>query len=63
MIITVVNESSVINGINGYARDHGCDLIVIGLRGLGVLRGMLDSVSYDVLRSADIPILVAKNAE
>ena len=40
-----------------------CDLIVMGSRGLGVLRGMLGSVSYGVLRSADVPVLIAKEAE
>lgn len=61
--VIAVNEPSVVDGINGYARDHGCDLIVMGSRGLGVLRGMLGSVSYGVLRSAEIPVLVAKDAE
>ncbi|WP_080796994.1 universal stress protein [Arabiibacter massiliensis] len=61
--IAVVNEPSVVDGITGYARDHGCDLIVMGSRGLGVLRGMLGSVSYGVLRSAEIPVLVAKTPE
>lgn len=61
--IAVVNEPSVVDGINSYAREHGCDLIVMGSRGLGVLRGMLGSVSYGVLRSAEIPVLVAKEPE
>ena len=58
--VTAVNAPSVVDGINDYANDHGCDLIVMGSRGLGVLRGMLGSVSYGVLRSADVPVLVAK---
>ena len=63
VVVEVVNEPSVVDGITGYAREHGCDLIVIGSRGLGVLRGMLGSVSYGVLRSAEIPVLVAKAPE
>ena len=61
--VLAVNAPSVVDGINDYAHDHGCDLIVMGSRGLGVLRGMLGSVSYGVLRSADVPVLIAKEAE
>ena len=61
--VLAVNAPSVVDGINYYAHDHGCDLIVMGSRGLGVLRGMLGSVSYGVLRSADVPVLIAKEAE
>lgn len=61
--VLAVNAPSVVDGINDYAHDHGCDLIVMGSRSLGVLRGMLGSVSYGVLRSADVPVLIAKEAE
>lgn len=47
-------------GILSYAESNGCDLIVIGSRGLGVLRGMLGSVSYSVIRSSPVPVLVIK---
>lgn len=36
------------------------DLIAMGCRGLGALRGALGSVSFAVLRSVDIPVLVVK---
>ncbi len=61
--IDVTNNPSVVDGITGYAHNNGCDLIVMGSRGLGVLRGMLGSVSYGVLRSSDIPVLIAKEPE
>ena len=61
--IAAVNAPSPVDGINDFAKEHGCDLIVMGSRGLGVLRGMLGSVSYGVLRSADVPVLIAKEAE
>lgn len=61
--IVAANAPSPVDGINDFAKEHGCDLIVMGSRGLGVLRGMLGSVSYGVLRSAEIPVLVAKKDE
>ncbi|WP_165043951.1 MULTISPECIES: universal stress protein [unclassified Adlercreutzia] len=43
-----------------YAHDHGCDLIVMGSRGLGAIQGLLGSVSQAVLQHADIPVLIIK---
>ena len=51
---------SPVDGISAYAADHSCDLVVMGRRGLGALRGMLGSVSYGVLRSIDVPVLTVK---
>ena len=48
------------HAILNYAYDHECDLIVMGCRGLGAIRGVLGSVSYAVLRSAEVPVLIVK---
>ena len=61
--VELLQETSPGDQIVTYAVDNGCDLIVMGSRGLGALRGMLGSVSYGVLRSADVPVLIAKEAE
>ncbi|WP_121068042.1 universal stress protein [Chachezhania antarctica] len=42
-----------------FAKDHGCDLIVIGSRGLGASESyMLGSVSHKVTSISMVPILV-----
>ena len=46
--------------IREYVKDHDFDCIVMGRRGLGGIRGALGSVSYAVLRSVDLPVLVIK---
>ena len=35
-------------------------MIAMGSRGLGALRGMIGSVSFAVLRSSQIPVLIVK---
>lgn len=42
------------------AKHHNCDIIVMGSRGLGAIRGMIGSVSYGVLRESEIPVLITK---
>jgi len=46
--------------ITQYANDGEFDCIVMGRRGLGALRGALGSVSFAVLRSVELPVLVVK---
>ena len=46
--------------ILSYAEKIKADLIVMGSRGLGAIRGVLGSVSYAVLRESPIPVLVIK---
>ena len=37
------------------AKSKGCDLIVMGSRGLGAVKAVLGSVSSAVLRSPNVP--------
>ena len=60
--IAAVNAPSPVDGINDFAKEHGCDLIVMGSRARRAARHA-GSVSYGVLRSAEIPVLVAKKDE
>ncbi len=43
-----------------FANDNDCDLIVMGCRGLGAVRGMIGSVSNAVLRESKQSVLVIK---
>ncbi|HIS39379.1 MAG TPA: universal stress protein [Candidatus Aphodovivens avistercoris] len=63
VVIEFLEEASPGAQIVAYAEGNGCDLIVMGSRGLGALRGMLGSVSNYVLREADIPVMVVKVAD
>lgn len=60
LVIEAQLAPSPVDGITSYASEHGCDLIVMGRRGLGALRGMLGSVSYGVLRTSEIPVVTVK---
>ncbi len=48
------------DAIEKYASSGDYDIVIMGCRGLGALRGALGSVSFAVLRSVDIPVLVVK---
>lgn len=43
-----------------FAESGNFDLIVMGCRGLGALRGAMGSVSYAVARSVKLPVLIIK---
>ncbi len=55
-----VQTVSVSDSLLDFAKHHDIDLIVMGCRGLGAIRGVLGSVSYAVLRSAEVPVLIVK---
>jgi nucleotide-binding universal stress UspA family protein len=51
----------VAESIAQYAKDKGCDQIVMGTRGLGALGGMLmGSVTTELLRLTDLPVTLVK---
>jgi nucleotide-binding universal stress UspA family protein len=56
---TDIVEGPAAEAILRMAQLEGCDLIVMGSRGLGMVQGLLlGSVSYRVLHHATIPVLV-----
>ncbi len=59
-VVEAVAGASAADALARYAEDHDCDLIVMGRRGLGAIRGMLGSVSFGVLRSTEVPVLTVK---
>ncbi|MEG0757059.1 MAG: universal stress protein, partial [Raoultibacter sp.] len=58
--IDLVEESLPGDQIVSYAKEHDSDLIVMGSRGLGALRGIIGSVSMQVLRTAPMPVMIVK---
>jgi nucleotide-binding universal stress UspA family protein len=47
--------------IAGFAKQLGCDTIIMGTRGMGSVTGaLLGSVSTDVIRCADVPVTLVK---
>ena len=60
IVSTAIIAGSPVEGIAEYVTNHDIDLVVMGRRGLGALRGMLGSVSFGVLHSVDVPVLTVK---
>ena len=60
VVVASIISSKIADGIVDYADGNRCEIIVMGRRGLGSLRGMLGSVSYGVLHQADMPVLTVK---
>ena len=46
------------------AQRHGCEAIIMGARGMGVLRSaLIGSVSQAVLHASKVPVTIVKHAE
>lgn len=43
------------------AEEEGCDLIIMGSRGRGGVKGYLGSVSYAVVQESPVAVLIAKS--
>ena len=55
---TAIEEGGVVETFNEYAADHGVGLVVVGTHGrTGIDRRLLGSVTEDLLRTADVPVL------
>ncbi len=46
--------------IASYAREHGCDGIVMGTRGMGSTEQLLGSIARQVVQLADMPVTLVK---
>ena len=58
---TLTVEGPAAEAILRVAQAEGCDLIVMGSRGMGMMQGLLlGSVSYRVLHHAQIPVLIVR---
>ena len=51
---------SPVEGIISAAKNFGVDAIYMGCRGKSAIAGMLGSVSFGVIRSADVPVTIVK---
>jgi len=47
--------------IAAYATGHGCDVIVMGTRGMGSTGQLLGSIARQVIQFADVPVTLVKS--
>lgn len=58
--VKMLRGSSPADLILRCAKEEGCDLIVMGSRGRGGVKGYLGSVSYAVVQGSPIAVLITK---
>lgn len=59
--VRILKGTSPADLIVGCALDEGCDLIVMGSRGKGGVKGYLGSVSYKVTKESPVTVMIAKD--
>ena len=60
MKVVAITRQNAANGIIDYAEENGCQLVIMGSRGIGGVRSILGSVSYNVLHNIDLPVMIIK---
>lgn len=56
-----ISKGSIANNIVSYAKEHGCNSIIMGTRGMGLIGNViLGSTSNQVVRLAKIPVTLVK---
>lgn len=56
-----ISKGPIANKIVSYAKEHGCDSIIMGTRGMGLIGNViLGSTSNQVVRLAKMPVTLVK---
>ncbi len=61
--VKVLKGTSPADLIVAAAKDEGCDLVIMGSRGKGGVKGYLGSVSYAVTKESPVTVLIAKEGD
>lgn len=61
--VRILKGTSPADLILNCAKETGADLIVMGSRGMGGVKGYLGSVSYAVVKDSPITVMIAKDAD
>ena len=61
--VDLLKGTSPADLIGEHAKRNGCDLIIMGSRGKGGVKGYLGSVSYAVTKESPFTVLIAKEGD